>query len=256
MQPELVTKASELQEAPAPGTDAETVVKDRWDYSQHHLEFVAASPDHQVPVILETPRLERPAVNADEEDEDVPKELPPVTIKMLDQNIPTLHVPCTLQEPRMKYLNDFPAIGAYFAAAVKQEVGRFSSILAADTLVPHGSGQPISTNDRDLIWKLARAVASRLEQYPAARIQARKAACKYMSSDEIMDAMKAVRSGQPAAADEGEQQLAPEEEATGDGDAGEAEVDATDAADEGLEDAEIDPEAESAEKVAHFGKLV
>eukprot|EP00892_Ulva_mutabilis_P003140 jgi/Ulvmu1/12827/UM098_0008.1 len=243
------------QEPLAPATDAETVFKDRWDYSRHHLEFVTAAPDHQLPMISETPRLERPVVNADEDEEDVPKELPPVTMKMLDEHMPTLHVPCTLQEPRMKYLNEFPAIGAYFAAAVKQKVGSFSSILAADTLVPHGSGQPLSVEDRDLIWELARAVAARLERYPAARIQARTEACKYKSVDEIKEAMKVVRSGPAAFANE-EEQPAPEVVATGEEEVAEAGGGAAELADEGLEEAEIDPEAEPAEKAAHFGKLV
>lgn len=245
-----------LQEAVVPAVDAETVVKDRWDYSQHHLEFVTASPEHQLRIILDNPRLERPAVNADEEEENVLKALPPVTMKMLDDNTPTMHVPCTLQEPRIAYLNEFPAIGAYFAAAVKQKSGSFSSILAADTLVPHGSGQPVSSDDRDLIWELARAVASRLERYPAARIQARVEAFKYASLDEIRDAMVGLRSAQPAVTDTDEQP-AHEEDAPGNTNAGEAEEgEDGNVVDNEMEEAEIDPEADSAEKAAHFGKLV
>lgn len=243
-----------LQEDTTVAVDPEAAVKDKWDYSRHHLEFVTACPDHQIPVIVENPLLERPA-RTDEEEQDAPVELPPVTMKMLDENIPTMHVPCTLDEPRFKYLNDFPAIGAYFAAATKQNSGCFSSILAADTLVPHGSGQPISTDDRDLIWELARAIATRLERCPADRIRARMQESKYPSVDEIRDEMKKLRLGDASGADGGAEE-APAEEEAADADPGEAEGETGDAEDDGIEEAEIDPDAELAEKAAHFGKLV
>lgn len=232
-------------------------MKDRWDYSRHHLEYVTACPDHQVHVVLEAPLLERPASKTEEGDEDAPVDLLPITMKILDEHTPTLHVPCTLEEPRIKYLNGFPAIGAYFAAVTQQSSGVFSSILAADTLVPHGTGQPLSADDRDLIWELARAVAARLECYPAARIQARLQECKYASVNDIEDAVKALRKRGPAVADEDvDPEAAPEEQAAEEGEPAEAEGDATDADIDAMEDAEIDPEAEPAEKVAHFGKIV
>lgn len=243
-----------LQDNAAVDVDPEAAVKDKWDYTRHHLEFVTACPDHQIPLILDNPLLERPA-RTDEEEEDSPVELPPVTMKILDENIPTMHVPCTLDEPRVKYLNDFPAIGAYFAAATKQSSGCFSSILAADTLVPHGSGQPISAEDRDLIWELARAVSARLERYPSGRIRARTQESKYPSVDEIRDEMKTLRLGDTPGADEGAGE-APPEEAEADADPGEAEGGTGDAEDEGIEEAELDPDAEPAEKAAYFGKLV
>lgn len=229
-------------------------MQDRWDYSKHHLEYVVAYPDHQT-FILEQPLLQRPVNKSEEEEDDAPEEIPAITMKMLDEHLPTLHVPRTLEEPRVKYLNDFPAIGAYFSTATQQSSGRYSSILAADTLVPYGNGQPLSNTDRDLIWEIARAVAARLERYPSARIAARFQDRKYASIEEIKDSMKALQS---SGAPTGEDAEAGPEADAGEGDAepAEAEADANDIADESIEEAEIDPDAEPGDKLVHFGKLV
>ena len=82
---------------------------------------------------------------AEDADEDAPQPQAPVTFKMLDEHTPTLHVPCTADEPRAKCLAGFPALGGYAAAAaVSRKTGKYTSIVAGDTLVPHGDAAPVA----------------------------------------------------------------------------------------------------------------
>lgn len=245
-----------LQEVAVEPVDPEAVKKEKWDYSRHHLQYAAAAPAHQVRVLTETQLLERPAPAAEDEEEGAVKETAPVTMKILDENMPSLHVPNTLEEPLVKFHNGFPAIGAYYAAAAKQENGQFSCILAADTLIPHGDGQPFSPQDRNFIWNLSLVVGKRIEQYQAARISARLQQCLAPTIEETKDALKAIREapvqkdgeegsgeGQVAQAEDGAEEAAADEEATP-------------AAEEEEELPELDPEAELPVQLEYYKKVV
>jgi hypothetical protein len=202
--------------------------------------------------------LARPAPAGEEDDEEKPTEVAPITMKLLDENIPSLHVPNTLEERAVKYHNGFPGIGSYYAAAVQQQSGRFSSILAADTLVPHGDGQPLSDEDRAFIWDMALVVAKCLERYPAARIEARKRPGLEPSIEDVREALKAIRGGGGPPAQEGNSAGEGEAELKeGEGGAGDA-APAEDGApvDEEEEETKLDPEADPAAQVEHFSKQV
>lgn len=247
-----------LQVAPVVPADPESIKKDKWDYSKHHLQYTAAAPAHQASTVSRTQLLERPAPVADDEDEGKPKELAPITMKILDENMPSVHVPNTLNEPRVKFHNGFPAVGAYCASAAKQTTGQFSCILAADTLVPHGDGQPFCRDDRDFVWDLSLVVSQRLERYAAARIGARLQLCMTPTIEEMKESLKAIRKaptkpesngdtaaeGEPAPAEEGAEEAAAAEE------------EAPPPAEEEEELSELDPEADPAAQVEHYTKVV
>jgi hypothetical protein len=232
--------------APVVNIDPESVKKDKWDYSKHHFQYAAAAPAHQAGTVTRTQILERPPPVAEDEENIAPKELVPITMKILDENMPLLHVPNTLKEPRVKFHNGFPAIGAYCAAAVKQATGQFSCILAADTLPPHGDGQPFTQEDLDFVWDLSLVVSKRLERYSAARISARIQECMAPTIETVKESLKAIREA-----------TAPKEspkEATGN--EGAAQEEASPPAEEPEELPELDPEAEPAAQVEHYKKVV
>lgn len=241
--------------------DPESVKKDNWDYSKYHLQYIAAAPAHQARTVSYTQLLERPAPVAEDEDEGKPQELVPITMKILDENMPSVYVPNTLNEPRVKFHNGFPAVGAYCASAAKQGTGQFSCILAADTLVPHGDGQPFSREDRDFVWDLSLVVSKRLERYSAARISARLQQGMEPTIEEVKESLKAIREAptQPESNGETATDSAQAEkgavEAAADDEAAPA---AEDAVPQGEEEdlPELDPEAEPSAKVEHYKKVV
>ena len=237
--------------------DPESVKKDNWDYSKYHLQYIAAAPAHQARTVSYTQLLERPAPVAEDEDEGKPQELVPITMKILDENMPSVYVPNTLNEPRVKFHNGFPAVGAYCASAAKQGTGQFSCILAADTLVPHGDGQPFSREDRDFVWDLSLVVSKRLERFSADRIKSRLQPSMAPTIEELKESLKAIREA-PANPD-GNAETAEEPAQAEDGaaeDAPAAEEEAAPPAEEEEELPELDPEAEPAAKVEHYKKAV
>lgn len=155
--------------------DPEAVQQRVWDYRAHRLEYVAAAPQHQAFLLSEVSTLDRPPPPPEDADDDYVAPSVPVTMRMLDEHLPTLYVPSTADEPRAKPLGGFPALGAYYAAAAVQASNRYSTVLCVDTLVPHGSAAEISDEDRDFVGQVARAVAAKLEVFVQERIAARAA---------------------------------------------------------------------------------
>lgn len=64
----------------------------------------------------------------------------PVTFRLLDEQVPLLHVPVVAREPRITFFKPFPKIGAYLAAALRDPKGDYVSILAAGALGPGSRG--------------------------------------------------------------------------------------------------------------------
>jgi hypothetical protein len=64
----------------------------------------------------------------------------PVTFRLLDEQVPLLHVPVVASEPRITFFKPFPKIGAYLAAALRDPKGDYVSILAAGALGPGVQG--------------------------------------------------------------------------------------------------------------------
>ena len=103
-------------------------------------------------------------------DEYVP-ELVPFTFRILDDRTPVVYLPNVAFEPSFKFLGGLPKIGAYQAVGVNV-AGETKAVLAADTLFPEGSGQPIKQADQDLIWEVSLALG---KAYEAAEKKAKEA---------------------------------------------------------------------------------
>jgi hypothetical protein len=70
-------------------------------------------------------------------------------------------------EPRVKFFKNLPRIGGYVAAAVPAAGaaptdGFYQAILAADTLLPQGTGQAFSPEDVKFIWDVAQGLGKAL----------------------------------------------------------------------------------------------
>ena len=200
--------------------------KRHWDYASHHLEYAAAAPAHQAHLVTTVRALTRPPPPPEDADDDAPPPPPaPVTLRMLDEHIPTLYVPSTANEPRARPLGGFPALGAYFAAAaVSPATGRYAAVIAADTLIPHGDGGVLAAADRAFIWDVACAAAARLDAFPAARVATRAAASGGASAaldavEALQAALKEMRAPPPAEGGDGEEGDVADAEAAAPGDA-------------------------------------
>jgi hypothetical protein len=165
----------EVPKTAALAVDPETVHKRHWDYSKHILEYTAAAPVHQMRLLTDVHTLTRPPPTPEDADPDTsPPPSPPVTFRILDEHLPTLYVPSAAIEDRPVSPFGFPAFGAYYAAAsVSPASGHYTTVVAADSLAPHGTGAPVAPIDREFIWDIACAVAVRLDSFPAARVAIR-----------------------------------------------------------------------------------
>lgn len=68
----------------------------------------------------------------------------------------------------MKFLRGLPKIGGYCAVAVPAgpsgpSAGTFQAVLAADSLLPDGSGQALSAADVTVLWDIAQALGTALD---------------------------------------------------------------------------------------------
>jgi hypothetical protein len=173
--------------------DPEAVYKRTWDYSKHHFEYTAVAPAHQVHLLTTLKTLHRPPPPPEDDDEYVSHPTP-IIFRLLDENIRALHVPSTADEPRPLSLSDFPALGAYYAAAaVSKDSGRFISVVAANSLVPNGDGAHVSAEDQQFISDVACAVGERLDAFPRERITARAHSKARTATDALHEELKALR---------------------------------------------------------------
>jgi hypothetical protein len=80
--------------------------------------------------------------------------------------MPMIYTANVAFESRVKFFKGFPKIGAYQACGVQvQDNGSnvFRAVIAADTLFPEGSGQPLSQEDQDFIWDVSLALGKACE---------------------------------------------------------------------------------------------
>jgi hypothetical protein len=133
----------------------------RIDYTKKYFSYVAASEGQENVVGVS---LRRPiAVGGEGDEEEVAAVKPAYTFRMLDEKIPLLVVPNVVQESTVTFFRRFPKIGSYLACGIQVSSGEFKSVLAVDTLMPEGNGQPLSTEDQDFIWEVSKAVAKAWE---------------------------------------------------------------------------------------------
>lgn len=98
---------------------------------------------------------------------------PCVHIFIYTQLIPC-QVPAAAAQPRIKFLRGVPSVGGYTAVAVPSGAGgpssgRYQAILAADTLLPDGSGQALGPEEVGLLWDVAQALGKALDAATATR---------------------------------------------------------------------------------------
>ncbi|KAK9818919.1 hypothetical protein WJX74_000399 [Apatococcus lobatus] len=150
------------------------------DYSKQHLEYIVSSRN-QAWIGTSGLKLQRPttAVPAEGDDEEAvaaaaataAASLAP-TLRMLDDNKSSMHIPNVLYEPATVFLKKFPKLGAYAAFGVATPEGRLQALICADTLIPAGSGRSLMQDDRDVLEAIAssatQAVQAMYEQHAAA----------------------------------------------------------------------------------------
>jgi hypothetical protein len=79
-----------------------------------------------------------------------------------------VQVPVVATEPRVKFLRGLPKVGSYCAVAVPAgpagpSAGTFQAVLAADSLLPEGSGAALSGGDVMVLWDIAQALGKALD---------------------------------------------------------------------------------------------
>jgi hypothetical protein len=80
-----------------------------------------------------------------------------------------LQVPAVAAEPRVRFLRGLPKVGGFCAVAVPvggasgPASGTFQAVLAADSLLPEGSGQALSAGDVTVLWDIAQALGAALD---------------------------------------------------------------------------------------------
>lgn len=85
------------------------------------------------------------------------------------QHAVAVQVPAVAAEPRVKFLRGLPKVGGYCAVAVPvggtsgPASGSFQAVLAADSLLPEGSGQALSAGDVTVLWDIAQALGAALD---------------------------------------------------------------------------------------------
>ena len=52
------------------------------------------------------------------------------------------------KSPGVHFFDEFPRLGSYFAHGVKLTTGELRSILCCDTIIPYGTGKPLSAADK------------------------------------------------------------------------------------------------------------
>ncbi|KXZ56732.1 hypothetical protein GPECTOR_1g66 [Gonium pectorale] len=131
------------------------------DYSKKYFAYVAASAGQEHVLGVDLRRPAPPPEDAAEEDSK--PEPVPYSFRVLDEKLPMLYVPNVANKDRIKFFRNFPKIGSYQACGITlPSSGEFKALLAADTLFPEGSGQPLTPEDRDFVWEVSQSLAKAL----------------------------------------------------------------------------------------------
>ncbi|EFJ44886.1 radial spoke protein 2 [Volvox carteri f. nagariensis] len=102
--------------------------------------------------------------------------------------LPMVYVANVANEERIKFFRKFPKIGSYQACGIALSPNaEFKAVVAADTLFPEGSGQPLSAEDRDFVWEVSQSLTKALDGVAAAAT----AALMGSSAAAALEALKA-----------------------------------------------------------------
>eukprot|EP00798_Chlamydomonas_sp_ICE-L_P000487 gene487-1893_t len=122
------------------------------DYSKKYLSYMVTTEGQE---FMKSTEIMRPPPPPEDADEDFKPDPVPFTFKILDERMPMVYCPNVAFDPSIKFVQNFPRIGAYTACGV--QVGprkEFKAIIAADTLFPDAGGQPLTEEELDFIWEL------------------------------------------------------------------------------------------------------
>ena len=175
--PPFAEAAPEGGEAPAaaePGADAAAVAEGDAaaapkiprpvNYSNKYFSYMAASGEQS---FMRTVELYRPPPPPEDAGDDFIPEPTAPTFRILDEKVPMIYSANVSFEPGAKFFRSFPKIGSYQACGVQVPAGNvggeFKAIIAADTLFPEGSGQPLNQGDQDFIWEVSLALSKAYE---------------------------------------------------------------------------------------------
>ncbi|GFR41453.1 hypothetical protein Agub_g2141 [Astrephomene gubernaculifera] len=189
------------------------------DYSKKYFAYVAASAGQEH--VLQSD-LYRPSPPPDDAPEDFKPEPLPYTFRILDEKLPMVYVANVASEERIKFFRNFPKIGSYQACGVSlASSGEFKALLAADTLFPEGSGQPLPPEDKDFIWEVSQSLGKAMDAVAAQAAAALAGASAGEKLEalraQVMElwgkaAVEAAAAAPPPAAGEEEEGAAPQEE--------------------------------------------
>mmetsp|Transcript_22494 Transcript_22494/g.62390 ORF Transcript_22494/g.62390 Transcript_22494/m.62390 type:complete len:599 (-) Transcript_22494:214-2010(-) len=197
----------------------------KFNYSECFLRYVASS-EVDKPTIERLGVLTRPAPPPEDEEppegEEAPKVLPlPPTFSMLDEQVPTFYIPNVADDPSVRFFKRFPRMGAYFVSAVQSVEDEYKALLCADTVVPTGSGEKFSQEDRDFIWDISRSLTHAITQRDSQRIAKKDAEQAVEAFQDICKKVTEILYPPPPELEEGAEAPPPTE---GDGAEGEGEV--------------------------------
>lgn len=136
------------------------------DYSKKYFAYVAASIGQEH--VLDAD-IRRPAPPEGDAEEDAKPEPVPYTFRILDEKLPMVYISNVANEERIKFFRRFPKIGSYQACGIALGPNaEFKAVVAADTLFPEGSGQPLSPEDRDFIWEVSQSLCKAMNHVAGA----------------------------------------------------------------------------------------
>ncbi|QDZ23819.1 hypothetical protein HOP50_11g63590 [Chloropicon primus] len=130
-----------------------------FDYSGAFLDFVVTSKDMEY-ILEKGLNFHRPIVDEESEEEPVPSAL---AFDILDKQKDSVDIPNVLYEPRVKFLNEFPRVGAFYALPIKSKNGEVKAIFCSDTLAPTGNGKPFNEESKGLIKSLIDAAGQAMD---------------------------------------------------------------------------------------------
>eukprot|EP00238_Polyblepharides_amylifera_P001938 CAMPEP_0196601920 /NCGR_PEP_ID=MMETSP1081-20130531/96160_1 /TAXON_ID=36882 /ORGANISM="Pyramimonas amylifera, Strain CCMP720" /LENGTH=652 /DNA_ID=CAMNT_0041927817 /DNA_START=79 /DNA_END=2037 /DNA_ORIENTATION=- len=150
-----------------------------FDYRTKILNYVAASKEQEFMLakqLLRLPKVYGEDEEPDEEEEEEEGAPPPtvnqgVTFELVDQGLNALDVPNVFYKEGVHFFEDFPRLGGYFAHGVKLNSKELRQLVCCDTLLPAGSGKPLSPLDKDYVAIVARTMSDALDHAEASRIK-------------------------------------------------------------------------------------
>lgn len=151
--------AAAEEEAPAEEEEEAPAEELTFDYSTSFLDFVVTSKDMEY-ILEKGLNFHRPVVSEEAEEEPIPSAM---AFDILDKAVDKVDIPNVLYEPRIKFLDNFPKVGAFLALPIKSKTVEIKAIFCTDTLAPTGDGKPFDAETKALIQSLVAAAGQAMD---------------------------------------------------------------------------------------------